>query len=211
MLLRSLSYVGYEVITAKDGTQGLNLALQKKPHLIILDVMLPGINGYKLCKRIKDVTPKIPILMLTAKDDVEDRVTGLDCGADDYLVKPFALKELMARMRALLRRFTISSNECTQYSDLRINNNTRQVWRDNREIQLTAKEYDLLSILLEHPKQVLTRDRLMDEIWGYDYEGESNVLEVYIGYLRQKLESCGEKRLIHTIRGVGYVLREQGD
>lgn len=206
MLTRSLEYTGYQVLTADDGLRGWETALREKPNLVILDIMLPGLDGYEVCQEIKKITD-IPVLMLTAKDEVRDRVKGLDYGADDYLVKPFALEELQARIRVLLRRY--QQARVLEYGDLRINLDTRQVWRGEREIELTAKEFELLSLLAGHPRQVLTREKLMDTVWGYDYQGESNVLEVYIGYLRNKLEEAGESRIIQTVRGVGYVLREK--
>lgn len=207
LLQRALTFEGFKVSTAYDGQEGLKKALELRPDLIILDLMLPGIDGFTLCEKIR-AHSAVPILMLTARDEVKDRVKGLDLGADDYLVKPFALEELLARVRALLRRGSQEGGEVLHYADLTLNLKTREVWRGQREIQLTSKEFDLLSLFLRHPRQVLTRDTLMDQVWGYDYDGESNVLEVYIGYLRQKLEAGGEKRLIHTVRGVGYVLRE---
>ncbi|MBZ4655183.1 MAG: two component transcriptional regulator, winged helix family [Peptococcaceae bacterium] len=207
MLMRSLKYAGYDVAAAEDGIQGWDVILKEKPHVIILDIMLPEMDGYELCQRLKEVI-NIPILMLTAKDEVRDRVKGLDCGADDYLVKPFALEELLARVRVLLRRYRANEEAVLEFKDLKVNMATRQVWRDKRPITLSAKEFDLLSLFITHPRQVLTREKLMDTVWGLDYEGESNVLEVYIGYLRHKLEEAGEPRLIHTVRGVGYVLKE---
>lgn len=207
MLERSLSYAGYHVITAENGLAGWELAMKEKPHLVILDVMLPEIDGYEVCQLLKK-NLDTPILMLTAKDEVKDRVRGLDCGADDYLVKPFALEELLARVRALLRRFQAGTTTLLEFADLQVVPETFQVWRGDREIELTSREFDLLLMLIKHPRQVMTRERLMEGVWGFDYEGESNVLEVYIGYLRNKLEENGEKRLIHTVRGVGYVMRE---
>lgn len=207
MLERSLSYAGYEVYTAEKGMEGWELVKKEKPHLVILDIMLPEMSGYEVCQYLKK-SMDVSILMLTAKDEIKDRVKGLDCGADDYLVKPFALEELLARVRALLRRFGKDSAALIEFADLQADPDTYQVWRKDREIELTAREFDLLMLLLKHPRQVMTREKLMDGVWGFDYEGESNVLEVYIGYLRSKLEEAGEKRLIHTVRGVGYVLKE---
>jgi len=207
MLERSLSYAGYEVLTAEKGMEGWELVKKEKPHLVILDIMLPEMNGYEVCQYLKQ-SMDVTILMLTAKDDIKDRVKGLDCGADDYLVKPFALEELLARVRALLRRFGKESSALLEFGDLQADPETYQVWRNEREIELTSREFDLLMLLLKHPRQVMSREKLMDGVWGFDYEGESNVLEVYIGYLRSKLEEAGEKRLIHTVRGVGYVLKE---
>lgn len=207
MLERSLKFAGFQVSSALDGPEGLQKALDIKPDLIILDLMLPGIDGFTLCEKIRALST-VPILMLTARDEVKDRVKGLDLGADDYLVKPFALEELLARVRALLRRRQQETGEVLHYADLTLNLKTREVWRGPREIQLTTKEFDLLALFMRHPRQVLTRDTLMEEVWGYDDDINSNVLEVYIGYLRHKLEANGEKRLIHTVRGVGYCLRE---
>lgn len=213
LLRRVLTADGYDVRTANDGAAGLATALDAAVDLVVLDVMLPGMSGWDICRRIRRKR-QVPILMLTAKAQVEDKVKGLDSGADDYLVKPFALEEFSARIRALLRRSHPSqaagpeAQEWLQFADLRLNRLSREAERRGRAISLTAKEFDLLACFLEHPKQVLTRDYLMERVWGYDYEGESNVLEVYIANLRQKLESAGEPRLIHTVRGVGYVLRE---
>ena len=207
MLVRSLSYEGYDVSAAEDGIKGWELAQKERPHLFILDVMLPEMDGYEVCQHLKKAMD-IPILMLTARDEIKSRVKGLDCGADDYLVKPFALEELLARVRALLRRFNSNKDALLEFADLKINQLTYEVWRNERSIELTAKEFDLLCLFMKNPRQVLTRERLMDTVWGYDYEGESNVLEVYIGYLRNKLEEQEEKRIIHTVRGVGYVLKE---
>lgn len=207
MLVRSLTYAGYQVIAAEDGLKGWELAVREKPQLMILDIMLPEMNGYEVCQQVKKDFD-LPILMLTARDETRDKVKGLDCGADDYLVKPFVLEELLARVRALLRRFHSINETSLEFSDIKINQDSRQAWRGNREMVLTAKEFELLALFMRHPRQVLTREKLMDAVWGYDYEGESNVLEVYVGYLRTKLEEAGEKRLIQTVRSVGYALRE---
>jgi len=208
LLSRALTHQGYEVLIAHDGYQALAITHQKSPDLIVLDLMLPDIDGIHVCKRIRQQS-RVPILMLTAKDEVNDRVMGLDSGADDYLVKPFALDELLARVRALLRRASDSAEEVLRYGDLVLDVSTRQARRGERTVTLTAKEFDLLQLLMRNPRRVLTRQRIMEEVWGYDFEGESNVLEVYVGYLRQKLEAENEPRLIHTVRGVGYVLREE--
>jgi two-component system response regulator MprA len=204
---RSLSYEGYMVDIATDGRSGLNLARENHPDLVILDWMLPGLDGLEVCRRLRQ-GGSLPILMLTAKDTVQDRVQGLDAGADDYLVKPFNLDELSARLRALLRRTQTERQQVYNFSDLTMETSSRQVTRGSRLIPLTAKEYELLELFLRHPRQVLTREVIFDRVWGYDFGGESNVLEVYIRYLRQKLESDEEQRLLHTVRGVGYVLRE---
>jgi two-component system response regulator MprA len=207
VLQRGLVYEGYAVDIATDGRMGLNLARDRHPDLVILDWMLPGMDGLEVCRRLR-TGGSLPILMLTAKDTVQDRVQGLDAGADDYLVKPFNLDELTARVRALLRRTQTERIQVYKFADLTMDTGSRQVSRDGRLIQLTAKEYELLELFLRHPRQVLTREVIFDRAWGYDFGGESNVLEVYIRYLRQKLELNGESRLIHTVRGVGYVLRE---
>jgi two-component system, OmpR family, response regulator MprA len=204
---RSLSYEGYVVDIATDGRTGLNLARDHHPDLVILDWMLPGLDGLEVCRRLRQ-GGSLPILMLTAKDTVQDRVQGLDAGADDYLVKPFNLDELSARLRALLRRTQTERQLVYKFADLTMETSSREVTRGTRLIPLTAKEYELLELFLRHPRQVLTREVIFDRVWGYDFGGESNVLEVYIRYLRQKLESDDEPRLIHTVRGVGYVLRE---
>jgi two-component system response regulator MprA len=207
VLQRGLAYEGYAVDIATDGRTGLNLAHDHHPDLVILDWMLPGMDGLEVCRRLR-LQGGLPILMLTAKDTIQDRVQGLDAGADDYIVKPFNLDELTARMRALLRRTQTERNQVYQFADLTMDTSSRQVTRGKRLVPLTAKEYELLELFLRHPRQVLTREVIFDRVWGYDFGGESNVLEVYIRYLRQKLEAEEEPRLIHTIRSVGYVLRE---
>lgn len=206
---RGLQREGYQVITASDGETGLNMAFSDLPDLIILDVMLPDIDGLNVCRQIREAKLQTPILMLTAKDAVPDRVAGLEAGADDYLVKPFAFEELLARLRALRRRRApIETEAPLSFIDLILNPSTRMAQRGGRNIELTAKEYDLLELFMRHPNQVLTRDQIYDRIWGYDFGGESNIIEVYIRYLRSKLEANGEPRLLHTVRGVGYALRE---
>lgn len=207
VLRRSLAYDGYTVDVALDGETGLQVARDNHPDLVILDWMLPGMDGLEVCQRLR-AGGNIPVLMLTAKDTTADRVQGLDAGADDYMVKPFELEELSARVRALLRRTQPDRAPVLTFADLSLDTSTRQAMRKNRVISLTAKEYDLLELFLRHPRQVLTREMIFDRVWGYDFGGESNVLDVYIRYLRQKLEAEGEPRLIHTQRGVGYVLRE---
>ncbi len=206
-LRRGLAYDGYQVDTAKDGQTGLLLARDTPPDLIVLDWMLPGLDGLEVCRRLRQGGP-VPILMLTARDTVNDRVQGLDAGADDYMVKPFNLDELLARIRALLRRTQPNRPKVYQFSDLTLDTGTRQALRNDRVIDLTAKEYELLELFMRHPRQVLTREMIYDDVWGYDFGGESNIIEVYVRYLRQKLEIPGEPRLIHTVRGMGYVLRE---
>lgn len=206
---RGLRHEGYDVLNAPDGETGLDLAFSELPDLIVLDVMLPGIDGLAVCRQIREAQLQTPILMLTARDAVPDRVAGLEAGADDYLVKPFAFEELLARVRALgRRRAPIESDAPLDFADLTLNPTTRMAQRDGRTIELTAKEYDLLELFMRHPNQVLTRDQIYDRIWGYDFGGESNIIEVYIRYLRSKLEANNEPRLLHTVRGVGYALRE---
>ncbi len=207
VLQRGLAYEGYTVDVATDGRTGLNLAHDHHPDLVILDWMLPGMDGLEVCRRLR-LQGGLPILMLTAKDTIQDRVQGLDAGADDYIVKPFNLDELTARIRALFRRTQTERNQVYQFADLTMDSDSRQVTRGKRLVPLTAKEYELLELFLRHPRQVLTREVIFDRVWGYDFGGESNVLEVYIRYLRQKLEAENESRLIHTVRSVGYVLRE---
>jgi len=207
LLQRTLAYAGYRVHAARNGAEALEVAAATKPDLVILDIMLPDIDGFEVCRRLRAETDAL-ILMLTARDEVSDRIRGLDSGADDYLVKPFALEELLARVRALLRRRLPEISRVLAFADLRLDPATREVKRGERPIELTNKEFELLALFMHNPRRVLTRQEIMDRIWGYDYSGESNVLEVYIGYLRAKLEAEGEKRLIHTVRSVGYVLRE---
>ncbi len=202
-----LTQEGYKVTVAEDGIAGLTAAREHQLDLIILDWMLPGLSGVEVCHRLRTTGNKTPVILVTAKDDVRDRVSGLDAGADDYVVKPFSIEELLARVRAQLRR-TEEDSEAMQFSDLTLNQKTREVVRGDRAIELTAKEFDLLVYLMRHPRQVLTRDRILEEVWGYDFMGDSNIIEVYIRYLRLKLEENQEKRLIQTVRGVGYVLRE---
>ncbi|HBL12946.1 MAG TPA: DNA-binding response regulator [Cyanobacteria bacterium UBA11162] len=203
-----LKYEGYQVSVANDGLTGLTAARESHPDLVILDWMLPGISGLEICRRLRTTGDKVPIILLTAKDEVSDRVAGLDAGADDYVVKPFSVEELLARVRAHLRRNQEDDPNILQFSDLSLNRSTREVYRGYRLIELTAKEFDLLEYLLTHPRQVLTRDQILERVWGYDFMGDSNIIEVYVRYLRLKLEADGEKRLVQTVRGVGYVLRE---
>lgn len=209
MLRRALAYEGYEVDIAPDGSKGLLAARDRPPDLVILDVMMPGLDGLEVCRRLR-AGGTVPILMLTARDEVPDRVAGLDAGADDYLIKPFALEELTARLRALLRRSDGAAGGVLSFGDLRLDTGRREAARGKRVIELTTKEYDLLALFLRHPRQVLTRDVILEQVWGYDFGGDANVLEVYVGYLRNKLEEKGEPRLIQTVRGAGYVLREAG-
>jgi len=206
-LRRGLTYEGYEVEVAEEGKQGLELAEEEPPDLVILDLMLPGMDGLEVCRRLR-AEGDVPILMLTAKDETNDRVTGLDMGADDYMVKPFEFKELLARIRALMRRAQPTQTKILEFADLTLDRGTRRAHRGERTISLTAKEYELLELFMEHPRQVLTREVIYDRVWGYNFGGQSNIIEVYVRYLRQKLEKNGEARLIHTLRGVGYVLRK---
>jgi DNA-binding response OmpR family regulator len=199
---------GYRVTVAHDGMSGLSLVRESEPDLAILDWMMPGLTGVELCRRLRSTGIKIPVILLTAKDEVGDRVTGLDAGADDYLVKPFSIEELLARIRAHLRRTQETDTDLLQFEDLSLNRRTREVHRGQRSIDLTAKEFDLLQYLMSHPRQVFTREQILENIWGYDFLGDSNIIEVYVRYLRLKLEQDSEKRLIHTARGVGYSLRE---
>jgi DNA-binding response OmpR family regulator len=202
-----LGYEGYEVIVVNDGLSGLMAARDSEPDLVLLDWMMPGLTGVEVCRRLRATGAMMPIILLTAKDGIEDRVAGLDAGADDYVLKPFSIEELLARVRAHLRRNQPEDPEAFQFSDLTLSRKTRQVTRGDRAIELTAKEFDLLDYLISHPKQVLSRDRILEEVWGYDFMGDSNIIEVYIRYLRLKLEAENETRLIQTVRGVGYVMR----
>ncbi|MBI4302947.1 MAG: response regulator transcription factor [Chloroflexi bacterium] len=207
LLRRGLIYEGYEVDTAGDGSEALTKARRKEPDLVILDIMMPGIDGLEVSKRLRQASD-VPILMLTAKGTIADRVSGLDSGADDYLVKPFAFDELLARVRALLRRRQPNKAETFHFSDLWLNTATREVKRGDKVIELTAQEFELLELFMRHPRQVLKRDFIYEQVWDYNFGGESNVIEVYVRYLRSKLEADGQPRLIHTVRGVGYVLKE---
>jgi two-component system response regulator MprA len=208
LLRRGLTYEGFRVSVAGDGLTGLAKARDDPPDLVILDWMLPGLDGLEVCKRLRAAGP-VPIIMLTAKESVPDRVAGLNAGADDYVVKPFAFDELLARIRAQFRRTRPQATETLRFGDLVMDTGTREVKRGDRKLELTAKEYDLLELFVRNPRQVLTRDMIFDRIWNYDFGGESNIIEVYVRYLRQKLEAAGEPRLIQTMRGVGYALREE--
>jgi two-component system, OmpR family, response regulator MprA len=206
-LRRPLAYEGYEVLVATSGEEALARVAEQAPDLVVLDILLPGMDGLAVCRRLRQVTD-IPVLMLTARSEVPERVAGFEAGADDYLGKPFAFEELLLRVKALLRRGRNGSANELRFTDLRMDRSTREVWRGDRAISLTRQEFDLLALFLEHPRQVLTRSTILERVWDYDFGRDSNVLEVYVGYLRRKLESGGEPRVIHTIRGVGYVLRE---
>ncbi|GAA3632406.1 two-component system response regulator MprA [Lentzea atacamensis] len=214
-LRRSLQFNGYQVETAGDGMQALESVTAARPDAMVLDVMMPRLDGLEVCRRLRSTGDDLPILVLTARDAVSDRVSGLDAGADDYLPKPFALEELLARLRALLRRAAQDNDAAAQqsaavlkFADLELDPSTRDVRRGDRPISLTRTEFALLELLLAHPRQVLTRSRILEDVWGYDFPTSGNALEVYVGYLRRKTEADGEPRLIHTVRGVGYVLRE---
>ena len=209
-LSRALTYEGYQVDVATDGETGLALARAKMPDLVILDWMLPGMDGIEVARRLRAMGDVL-ILMLTAKTSVADRVQGLDMGADDYMVKPFNMDELLARIRALLRRSRQEEPKVYRFADLELDTGTHEARRGDRVIPLTAKEYELLELFMRHPRQVLTREQIYEQVWQYDFGAASNLLEVYIRYLRRKLEEGGEPRLIHTLRGVGYVLREQAE
>lgn len=210
MLRRALVFEGYEVLVAGDGKEALHLMLDERPDLVVLDIMMPRLDGWEVCRRIKEAGDDTRILMLTAKDEIEDRVKGLDLGADDYLVKPFALEELFARIRAILRRGKAAEESAVlEFADVRLNTETREVYRGERKLNLTTKEFELLLLFLQNPKKVLTKEMIMDRVWGMDYVGESNVLEVYIAMLRQKMEEENAPRLIQTVRGAGYVLRSE--
>ena len=208
MLRRNLAYEGFTVDVALDGPSALERVHDRSPEVIILDVMLPGLDGFEVLRRLRQAGDTTPTLMLTARDAVDDRVAGLEGGADDYLVKPFEFRELLARIHALLRRRQGEEHEVLRFADVTLDTRTRLATRAGRTIDLSTTEYELLAFFLRHPNQVLTRDQLMERVWGYDFEGVSNVLEVYVGYLRRKLEEGGQPRLIQTVRGAGYVLRD---
>ncbi len=199
---------GYQVTIASNGMDGLKIARDSSPDLLILDWMLPVISGLDLCLRLRKTGMEAPIIILTAKDEIPDRVTGLNAGADDYVTKPFSMEELLARVKARLRRTHAQDLNIFTFEDLTLNCLAREVYRDSQLIELTAKEFDLLEFILRHPRQVLTREQILETVCGYDFMGDSNIIEVYIRALRVKLESANPKRLIHTVRGVGYVLRD---
>ena len=215
-LRRSLAFNGYQVDLAEDGQAALDIMIDQRPDALVLDVMMPRVDGLEVCRRLRSAGDELPILVLTARDAVSDRVAGLDAGADDYLPKPFALEELLARLRALLRRRTPEEIAAAAdapartmtFADLSLDPDTREVRRGERPISLTRTEFSLLELLLAHPRRVLTRAQILEQVWGYDFPTSGNALEVYVGYLRRKTEAEGETRLIHTVRGVGYVLRE---
>jgi two-component system response regulator MprA len=211
-LRRALELEGYEIELAEDGGVALSRLEHEEegqPDAVILDVLMPGVDGLEVCRRLRRNGIRVPVLMLTARDEVENRVAGLDAGADDYVTKPFALEELLARVRALLRRTTNGAGEILQFGDLQLDPGTREVRRADRSIELTRTEFALLELFMVNPRQVLTRSIIFERVWGYDFGFASNSLDVYIGYLRRKTEAGGEPRLIQTVRGVGYALREQ--
>jgi two-component system response regulator MprA len=215
-LARTLRFEGYQVEIAGDGRAALDAVRSTEPDAVILDVNMPRMDGLEACRQMRADGAVLPVLMLTARDTVGDRVAGLDAGADDYLVKPFALQELLARIRALLRRSALTvpavpddPGEWLVFADVRLNPRTREVWRGARSLRLTRTEFTILEAFLRHPRQVLSRAALFEQVWGYDFGEGSNSLHVYLGYLRRKLESEGEGRLLHTVRGVGFVLREE--
>jgi len=205
---RALRLEGYQVEAAADGPAALQSLSLGSPDAVILDLGLPGLDGLEVCRRLRAAGDDTPVLMLTARDAVDDRVQGLDAGADDYLVKPFALAELLARLRALLRRRSGAEGEVLRFGDLSLDLGTREALRGDRPFSLTRIEFDLLELFLRHPRQVLTRDVILDRVWGYTFDSGTNSLAVYVGYLRRKTEAGGESRYLHTVRGVGYVLRE---
>ncbi len=199
---------GFEVTTAADGREGIRTLSINRPDAVILDVLMPGLDGLEVCRRIRATGDRTPVLMLTARTEVAERVAGLEAGADDYLAKPFAHEELIARVRALLRRTGWEGDDrILRFEDLELDPSAHEARRDGRLLELTRTEFLLLELLLHHPRQVLTRASIFDHVWGYDFGPSSNSLEVYIGYLRRKSEAAGEPRLVHTVRGVGYVLR----
>jgi two-component system response regulator MprA len=209
-LRRALELEGYAVELASDGEEALDrLGSNGEPDAMILDLLMPGVDGLEVCRRLRREGRRLPILMLTARDEVENRVAGLDAGADDYVTKPFALDELLARMRALLRRTTTGSGEVLRFGDLELDPKTREVRRASDPIELTRTEFSLLELFMLNPRQVLTRSIIFERVWGYDFGFSSNSLDVYIGYLRRKTEAGGRSRLIQTVRGVGYALRER--
>ena len=210
-LRRSLAFNGYTVDLAEDGVEALEAIASERPDAVVLDVMMPRLDGLEVCRQLRSTGDDLPILVLTARDSVSERVSGLDAGADDYLPKPFALEELLARLRALLRRTgpeDAGDGAVLTFADLTLDPSTREVQRGNRPISLTRTEFSLLEMLIANPRRVLTRSRILEEVWGFDFPTCGNALEVYVGYLRRKTEAEGESRLIHTVRGVGYVLRE---
>jgi two-component system response regulator MprA len=207
-LRRALTLEGYEVDLAGDGEQALAQLQAEEPDAVLLDVLMPVVDGLEVCRRIRSRGSRVPVLMLTARDAVKDRVAGLDAGADDYVVKPFALEELLARVRALIRRTGDAADGVLRFADLELDPSTHEVRRDGAQLELTRTEFSLLELFMRNPRQVLTRSIIFERVWGYDFGYASNSLDVYIGYLRRKTEAAGRPRLIQTVRGVGYALRE---
>jgi len=209
LLRRGFTYEGYEVLAAGSGAEALTLARERPPALVVLDIMMPEMDGLEVCRRLRQADPSLPILLLTAKDAPGDQIAGLDIGADDYVTKPFSFEVLAARVRALLRRHEGQQPTVLTYADLRLDTGARVAYRAGRQISLTTTEYELLQFLMSHPRQVLTKDQIMERVWGYDFGGNANIVEVYVRALRRKLEEQGEPRLIQTVRGAGYALREE--
>jgi two-component system response regulator MprA len=209
VLRRGFAFEGYRVETAASGAEALRLARERPPSIVILDVMMPGIDGLEVCRRLREGDRSLPILLLTAKDAPADQIIGFETGADDYVTKPFNFDVLLARVKALLRRGAPGEPATLTYADLRLDTGSRVAHRGDRPINLTTTEYELLRLLLSHPRQVITKDQIMDRVWGYDFGGSANIVEVYVRSLRVKLEEGGERRLIQTIRGAGYALREE--
>lgn len=202
-----LTCEGYQVSIVHNGLDGLTQARQDQSDLIILDWMMPELSGLEICRRLRATGIKVPIILVTAKDEISDRVAGLDAGADDYVIKPFSIEELLARIRSNLRRTKDEEKDILQFKDLSLNRRTREILRSGRAIELTVREFELLEYLMIHPQQVMTRDQILENVWGYDFAGDSNVIEVYVRTLRQKLEIDSSCRLVQTVRGIGYVLR----
>ncbi|MFO7246252.1 MAG: response regulator transcription factor [Thermaerobacter sp.] len=209
VLRRGLERAGCRVTAAHDGPEGLRMAQEDPPDAVVLDVMMPGMDGIEVCRRLRSVQPDLPVLMLTARDEVPDRVQGLDAGADDYLVKPFAFAELEARLRAILRRRQPRPSQVLRFADLELNVGTRTGRRGDRSFSLTAKEFQVLELLMRNPRQVLPAETILERVWGWEFEGDINIVQAYVMRLRQKTEAGGEPRLIHTVRNQGYVLREE--
>lgn len=211
MLRRGLAYEGYTVVVAASGSAGLALARQQPPNLVILDIMMPGMDGLEVLRRLRSADPQLPIIFLTARDAPTDQIQGLETGADDYVIKPFTFEVLLARVRVLLRRSQAEQPQRLSFADLTLDLGAHQAHREGRAIALTSLEFKLLHMFLLHPHQVLSKETLLDQVWGYDFGGNANVVEVYVKQLRQKLGAAGEPQLIHTIRGAGYILREEGE
>jgi two-component system response regulator MprA len=209
LLRRGFTYEGFQVDTAASGPDALGLARERPPALVVLDIMMPGMDGLEVCRRLRAADSSLPILLLTARDAPTDQILGLDTGADDYVTKPFAFEVLLARVRALLRRRAGEQSEVLSYADLRLDTAARVAHRGERAITLTTTEYELLRLLMSHPRQVMTKDQIMEQVWGYDFGGDANIVEVYVRALRRKLEEQGGPRLIQTVRGAGYALREE--